>query len=198
MLLGGRPTTHDLLESWLKEREVKIESGEDLRCVTRGELKAIRSSDIKASSWNTFELDNEGLFIEERNVKAMLREAGLMTKVGKHNGFPDIVRNGIFTKPEKIHLKRDGLILKKPDGYIDRIALIKRGRKAKSALKRLDFVKQPQIDFDLWVAEIALAVEEVQSLFLFGQEVGLGACRTQGFGKFDVNLQSIPERHSQV
>jgi len=185
--------TQDLLESWLKEREIKIESGQDLQCVTRGELKAIRSSDIKASSWNTFEVDKEGLFIEERNVKAMLRESGMMTTVGKRAGFADTIRNGVFTKPEKIHLKRDGAMIKKPDGHIDRIVLIKGRCKTRGALKRLDFIKQPQIAFELWVAAITLSDEDVQGLFCLGQEIGLGACRTQGFGKFDANIKPVPE-----
>jgi hypothetical protein len=196
LILGGRPMTQDLLESWLKEREIKIDSGQDLRCVTRSELTAIKSSDIKTSSWNTFEVDKDGLFIEERNVKAMLREAGMMTKVGRRSGFADIVRNGIFTKPENVHLKRDGSVLKRPDGHIDRIALIKRRCKIRAALKRLDFVKQPQLDFELWVAAVTLSDEEVQSLFLLGQEVGLGACRTQGFGKFDANIKPVPRTES--
>jgi hypothetical protein len=193
VILGGRPMAQDLLERWLKEREVKISSGQDLQCVRRSDLKAIKSTDIKASAWNTFESDKEGLFIEERNVKGMLRDAGLMSKVGKHSGFPDIVRNGIFTKPEKIHLKRNGSTLKKPDGYIDRVAHPKVRCRTRGVLKRLDFVRQPTIDFELWVASVTLSDEEVRSLFLQGQEVGLGASRTQGFGKFDANLQPLSE-----
>jgi hypothetical protein len=193
LILGGRPVTQDLLDAWLRERDVKINSGQDLRCVTRGDLKALKSLDMKASAWNTFESNNEGLFIEERNVKGMLRDAGLMSKVGKHIGFPDIVRNGIFTKPEKIHLKKNGSTLKKPDGYIDRVALPKIRCRTRGVLKRQDFVKQPSIDFELWVAAAMLSDEEVQSLFLVGQEVGLGASRTQGYGKFDSNVQQLFE-----
>jgi hypothetical protein len=185
--------TQDLLDAWLKEREVKISSGQDLQCVTRGDLKTLKSFDIKASAWNTFESNNEGLFIEERNVKGMLRDAGLMSKVGKHSGFPDIVRNGIFTKPEKIHLKRNGSTLKKPDGYIDRVALPKIRCRTRGVLKRQDFIKQPTVDFELWVAAVTLSDEEVRSLFLQGEEVGLGACRTQGFGKFDASVQPLSE-----
>lgn len=185
--------TQELLENWLKEREIKIASGEDLRCVTRGELKEISSSDIKASSWNTFEVDNAGLFIEERNVKGMLRDAGMVSKIGRHTGFGDMVRSGIFTKPERIHLMRNGSVVKQPDGYIDRIAFLKGRCRSRTALKRLDYVKQPQIDFELWVGAIALSDEDVQGLFHLGQEVGLGACRTQGFGKFDANIKPLPE-----
>lgn len=163
----------------------------------RGELKEIRSADIKASSWNTFEVDKDGLFIEERNVKAMLREAGMITTVGKRAGFGDFVRSGVFAKPEKIHLKRDESTIKKPDGYIDRIVLTKGRCKNRCALKRLDFVTQPHIDFELWVAAVALSDEEVQSLFLLGQEVGLGACRTQGFGKFDATVKLVPQLQAE-
>jgi hypothetical protein len=193
LVLGGRPMTQQLLEAWLKERDIKISSGRDLQCLTRGDLKSIESSDIKASAWNTFESDNEGLFIEERNVKGMLRDAGMVSKIGKSSVFPDIVRNGIFTKPERIHLKRSGSTVKRPDGYIDRVALPKIRCKTRGVLKRQDFVKQPSIDFQLWVVAGALSDEEVQSLFLVGQEVGLGASRTQGYGKFDAHVQQLFE-----
>lgn len=197
MLLGGRPRTRDLIEKWLEEREIKINSGVDLRCVTRGGLKAIKSSQIKTSSWNTFEVDEEGLFIEERNLKGMLREAGMVSQVGRRAGFGDMIRNGVFAKPERIHLQRDGCVIKKPDGYFDHVALLKGRCRSRSALKRFDYVKQPKLDFELWVAAIGLSDEDVQDLFCLGQEVGLGACRTQGFGKFDANLRPTQKQEAE-
>jgi hypothetical protein len=60
-----------------------------------------------------------------------------------------------------------------------------------SSIKRHEFVVRPVIKFDMYVANYAsvdekLSDDDIADTFTHFKEHGLGACRSQGFGKFEV------------
>jgi len=57
-------------------------------------------------------------------------------------------------------------------------------RGPRSALKRCDYVKQATANFEIWVAAPAIAKGDLEKMLKLGQEIGLGASRSQGYGKF--------------
>jgi hypothetical protein len=60
-----------------------------------------------------------------------------------------------------------------------------------SSVKRHEVAKAPQLTFQVWIANAAAVADKIsddelaQCLTHFGEH-GVGACRSQGFGRFDV------------
>ena len=60
-------------------------------------------------------------------------------------------------------------------------------RGPRSILKRNDYIERPAIKFQVWVVKRAeMKRKELVEILTLAQDNGLGACRSQGYGKFDV------------
>jgi len=74
--------------------------------------------------------------------------------------------------------------VKKPDGHVESAIHVMTPRGPRSALKRCDYVQQAHATFEIWVAGEAVTKKDLEQLLTLGQEIGLGASRSQGYGKF--------------
>jgi len=181
-LLGGVPKNPDVIKGWLNAKVAKGEliSSEseidDLAAATAEEMKATTQEN---KSWTGFKSDDNGLYIEGRQIKAMLKECATTLKfMVKHRGLKQVLQHGTAIKPQKIYLGK-----KEPDGYEEGICHTWRG----SALKRHDFVQGGTIEFEIWVVNTGILTgKRIKTLFELGQENGLGASRSQDYGKFHV------------
>lgn len=79
-------------------------------------------------------------------------------------------------------------VIRQPEaGYVDKVKHIQDAAGRRSALGRHDYIRQPEMSFILkWPARGCFTEEDMKSAMAAAQEDGLGACRSQGFGKFDV------------
>jgi len=75
-------------------------------------------------------------------------------------------------------------MVKDPDGCIESAIHVMTPRGPRSALKRCDYVQQATASFEIWVAGATVTTKDLKELLMLGQEVGLGASRSQGYGKF--------------
>jgi len=191
-VLGGIPKAKDLIEFWLRSRGL---SGRDLKAVaqeTAIEVQAKETENHEIRNWTSFKKDREGLFIEERQIKALLKEAAYVLRLSRIVGFRDSISHGVFVKPEKIHLLRAGKPLHEPDGYVERPIHVLTRQGPRTSVVRQDFVLKPHSSFDLVVASPLVKFEDLQRLLRLGEEIGLGASRSQGYGKFVIKeLKSI-------
>jgi len=185
-ILGGIPKAKELIVPWLKGRGVPAKAVEELAEEVEAEVEALPREDLETAVWTTFKRDGDGVYIEERQIKALLKEAAFVLGLTRKARFRDSVAHGLFVKPERIHLTRGGEQVKEPDGYIESAIHVMTARGPRSALKRCDYVEKVDAGFEVWVAAPAITKEDLKQLFTLGQEIGLGASRSQGYGKFTV------------
>jgi len=198
-LVGGRPLNADLIEKWVtatckkandKERQKIIDADVALLDETIDEV-------AEKQAIGFARIDGH-LAIEGRQVKAMLKEAANIIKgiiPGGKDGkgiaaLKSKVADQIFVEEEYIILDKT-----QPDDVEERPIHVMTRQGPRTSLKRCEIVRDVEIDFI--VARRAGAGEGVPQKALlaildYAQQVGLGADRSQGRGRFEVlNVEAI-------
>jgi len=196
-VVGAIPKHPDIIEAWVKSRHEK--KGADpkyLRELIEKIKREVQAEEEVEKCWTTFKRDEEGIYIEDRNIKAMLREAANVLESFKGKGSTarkQTFQHGLFVKPPRIHFYRDGEIIREPEDTQERAIHVMTAMGPRSALKREDVVLPgAQLQFEIWVvvpssregAHIPEAM--LRDWIELGQEIGLGGSRSQQFGKFRV------------
>jgi hypothetical protein len=140
---------------------------------------------------NGFKGDERGLFIEGRQLKAAIKEAvsiavagGKLAKGGwgiTRKGLHSFVAEHVFVVEEKLYLARDGGHLGAPDGTLQKMVHTWRG----DAISYEDFAKEIDLDFVV-MTDYRFSRDEWAMLWLTGEMEGIGASRSQGFGRYEV------------
>jgi len=159
--------------------------------------KAVAKTAEEMAGLNMFKRTPEGvLYIEGRQLKAALKEgvavaanAGKVTT--KNWGNPDNATykkqlkgwfpEHVFVVDEIIPLHRDGEPLTNPDGVIQKFVHTHRG----DAIAYEEFVRDAEITFTV-KTDVELSREQWAMIWLTGQDQGLGASRSQGYGVYTV------------
>lgn len=186
-LLGGIPKSEKLIEGWLQtlrsdkfnERGEEATLGDEVATTIYDEIEVEKEE----KAWTGFKRDDKGLYIEARQIEAMLKECattlGLTVKI---KGFRQHLQHGTFVQPPRLHLGKT-----EPDGYEELVGHVSGPRGKRAILKRHDYVERPTLEFEVWSVDNGKMKEEhLRKLFALGQENGLGCSRSQGYGKFDV------------
>lgn len=196
-IFGGLPKNPELIEGFLKGKGVSEEIAKEIAPRIAEEVGAEVEAEEKM--WTTFKRDEHGIYIETRQIKAMLKEAVGETEMWKVKGLTGLksrVGGAVFPKGEggtdmtRIYFYRVGNNgpekVKEPDGFEETVGHISGPQGKRSILKRKDYVEEVQIHFDLKVGNKRITDKVLLSLFEFGQELGLGADRSMEHGKFQV------------
>lgn len=203
-LMGGTPRDPKAIQGWLKTR-TKLTQDDDLIAMTLrtlremgrdipdhitslAELDALVDDVAAIKSTNGFKQNGVGLYIEGRTIKAMLKESVsiLYTKQQWSYGRGEkaatsIAAERVFVEPEVIPLGR-----KAPDDIDLQISHVMTPKGPKSSLTYVEYVVQPRIVFDVLVTGDVITEDDWARVWVQAQENGLGARRSQGYGKFDV------------
>lgn len=199
-VMGGTPNNPDIIRGWLAakagitdEQEIQHLTAETLAQLgypvrpdmSVDEVREAMAVIEERSHTNSFKRDEQGLYLEDRVVKAMLREqvnilfAGERwgrTKKGPRSFFVERV----FVSPARVHLGRmvaDGtqLFIGHTDGPSGR----------QSNLTRYEYAESPVIEFSLAVLKDEIGEEAWPEIWLLGERNGLGSLRSQSFGQFE-------------
>lgn len=199
-LMGGTPKDPKIIEAWLRKK-TGIQDEEEIRRAmlrTLLELGADVSPDmsydeLEAASEKLatkqavgFKNGEHGLYLESRVVKAMLKECTNILYAGDRwgktkKGPRSFLAERVFITPDKLWLDRQ-----EPDGVELFIGHVSGPRGPQSTLTHYEYVEGAVIDFDVMVAEDAIDHEHWPQIWVLAQENGLGALRSQGFGRFDI------------
>jgi hypothetical protein len=135
-----------------------------------------------------FGSNGNGLYLEDRCVKAMLRECVNIAFAGERwgktrKGPKSFFVERVFVEPEEIPLERD-----EPDGthlFIGHIS-DRMGRRA--TLTMYDYCERPRLGFDVLVHQEAAKVLDKHwgTIWQLAEQIGLGSLRSQSQGKFDL------------
>lgn len=191
-IAGGTPTDPKVAEGWLRTKlgldkddlireavaEVMAERG-----VTADEATQIVNTN---KHLNGFKRDDSGLYIEGRQLKAALKEAAsVAVGAGKLNGrgwgktnkgLLGYVAEHIFVVEDRLHLG-----VTEATGIAQRFVHTFRG----SGIQYEEYVENAKVDFTV-ISDHDFTEKEWATIWLTGEQQGVGASRSQGFGRYEV------------
>lgn len=204
-VLGGIPKTPKLIEGWLRSR-AGIERADEVRAMMLSTLRDLgaevspemslealeeASSKLAAQSAVGFKRDEAGIYLEDRQLKAALKEATNILFAGERwgptrKGPKGYVAERVFIGPARIHFFRAGRGVIEPDGVELFTGHVTGPSGPRSTLTYYEYVEQPQITVTVQVLRDSETDNRWPQLWLLMQDLGLGALRSQSYGRYDV------------
>lgn len=183
----------NLMRQTLADLGIEVEAG-----ATYDDMAEAADKIADETKAQVFKRGENGLYLEARCVKAMLKEATAIVFDGIRWGGrpkvtkPDEMTGGknarsvlaetVFINPEKIWLGKT-----EPDGIDTYPCHVKDWRgETQTSLARQEFVSGVTIEFDVLIARGKVPEDAWRALWILAQENGLGARRSQGAGTFDI------------
>jgi hypothetical protein len=220
MIVAGIPAHEEPLEYYIATKfrsdEEKVQFRDRIK---RGLLTEIEKEETKDISLNIFERDEKGnLVLHCKMVKACLRVGfGSLGYIGSISyskdrnsaqtrdavkfslGGKQLLQHGIAVDPFLISLLVDG---KPYSGAVEKMTTVKHIEYmgvSRSAIGVAEFLKGPELEFLVRYPRIS-EMEDVHMLnvLAFCQDEGLGASRSQGYGKFDVQSAIVLEESEAI
>ena len=192
VIAGGTPTDPRVAEGWLKTKlgadsdrliqelvaETMVERG-----VTADEAVPIVNAQ---KNLNGFKRDENGLYVEGRQLKAALKEAASVAVAagkltgrgwGKTNkGLLSYLAEHVFVVEDRLQLG-----VTEASGIMQRFVHTFRG----TGIQYEEYVEDAKVNFTV-MADHAFADEEWATIWLCGEQQGIGASRSQGYGRYEV------------
>lgn len=192
---GGVPRDPKTVEAWLR---LKVENKDSITQQVIAELMTERgitaeqaAAELSKEKVNGFYRDEDGLWIPGNNLKACLKEAAsVATNAGKipAKGWGDptdkTYLKGIKAWfPEHVFVMEDRLYL----GVGDHDDVDQRFTRSQygSSITREEVVHKAIINFTI-ETDYLFKDEQWAVIWLTAEQIGLGASRSQGFGRFEV------------
>lgn len=190
-IAGGIPTDERVAENWLK---TKLADKDDLireavanTMAERGITADEAAKEVDSlKHLNGFKRDESGLYIEGRQLKAALKEAVSVAVASgklKLKGWGETRKFITSYFPEHVFVLDDRLHLgtSEPTGISQRFVHTFRG----TGIQYEEFVEDAKISFTL-ASDHPFTDEEWAMIWLTGEQQGIGASRSQGFGRYEV------------
>lgn len=177
-IYGGLPKSPKLITNYIEGKFGK-ENG-DLAEKLKAEVDIVEEEEKISTG---FKRDSHGLYISDYQIKALLKEAASVSKVYmQKRGSKQVFQHGIFIKPPTVHL---GTMTAHGTQEFTGHVMTPRGKR--SIIKQADYVERTRVSFDVWLLrDHVVNSEDLRKCFIFGQELGLGACRSFESGKYNL------------
>jgi hypothetical protein len=191
----------DAYERWAKGQGVEPEEArEGLAEALAAEGDMPVGADDVEGLQTGFRRDDTGIYIEARQVKAMLREsAQRLGIIVQKRGTRQVIQHDLHVRAldggQKLRLlmTADGkdVPLEAADGTDQRPISVVTRQGPRTALKRFEYVEEARLSFQVMilaggVGDNLIGPDELQRMLEFGGMLGLGADRSQGMGTFTV------------
>jgi hypothetical protein len=195
MIMGGTPSDPAVAEGWLKAKMLQGGSDTALKdaaakvMVERGisdPNEAIEALN-ELKHLNGFKRDpKHGLYVEGRQLKAAIKEAAnVALAAGKLDirGWGNTNKGLLSFAAEHIFVVQDRLYLgcTEPDGVEQRFVHTWRG----TGIQYEEFVRDAQIHFTV-ITDVEFSETDWAAIWLTGENQGLGASRSQSFGRYTI------------
>jgi hypothetical protein len=190
-IAGGVPSDPNVAEGWLR---TKLADKDDLIREAVAKTMAERGIDADEAAkevdvlkhLNGFKRDASGLYIEGRQLKSALKEAASVAVAsGKLNarGWGKTNKGLLSYLAEHVFVVEDRLPLgvTEPTGVVQRFVHTWRG----TGIQYEEYVDDAKVNFTV-VADHAFTDEQWAMIWLTGEQQGIGASRSQGFGRYEV------------
>ncbi len=191
-IAGGTPTDPKVAEGWLKTK-LGVDKDDLIRemvattMVERGVTADEATTIVNQSKHlNGFRRDENGLYIEGRQLKAALKEAasiavaaGALTARGwgkTNKGLLSYLAEHVFVVEERLHLG-----VTEASGIAQRFVHTFRG----TGIQYEEYVEDAKVDFTV-ISDHDFTEKEWAAIWLTGEQQGIGASRSQGYGRYEV------------
>jgi len=190
-IAGGIPSDPNVAEGWLR---TKLADQDDLIrdhvakvMLERGINAEEAAAEVsKLKHLNGFKRDDQGLYIEGRQLKAAIKEAAsVAVAAGKlkargwgttNKGCLSYVAEHVSVMDELLHLG-----VTEPTGVVQRFVHTWRG----TGIQYEEYVENATIAFRIHT-DHDFTTEEWAMIWLTGEQQGIGSSRSQGFGRYKV------------
>jgi hypothetical protein len=185
-IVGGIPSNEKVAEGWLRS---KLSDKDDIIREAVAKTMAERGVSVEEATeivntmknLNGFKRDENGLYIEGRQVKAAIKEMCNVRwpkhKWGPSNkGTRSYIAEHIFVPDERIYLGKDAA-----DGIIQRFVVTFRG----TGIQYEEYCENVELSFTL-ITDHEFTQEQWAEMWLCGEQQGIGASRSQGNGRYTV------------
>ena len=199
--MGGIPRSPDVVEGWIRaktgvtpEEEIQslvrrtmIENGTYTPEMTPEQIEEASKQVAGLKETTGFKRDFEGgMYIEARQLKAALKESTNILFASEkwgptRKGPKQFLAERVFVSPDHLWLGRT-----EPDGVELVIGHIIGPQGPRSTLGYHEYTQQSRFEFDVLVARDAIQPEWWAEIWTHMEENGLGALRSQGYGRFDL------------
>jgi hypothetical protein len=200
-LIGGVPKDPRLIEGWLRAK-AGINDGQELRQAMLRTLAEIgvdvhedasdealtQASTALASQRRTtgFKIDGDELYVESRQVKAMLKESTNVVFAGERWGptrkaARSFFAERVFVGPDKLRLG-----VAEPTGVETIVGHVAGPAGPRSTLGYYEYVQLARLEFGVQVLRDCITPDQWLDIWGHAQENGFGALRSQGYGRFDL------------
>jgi hypothetical protein len=186
-LVGGIPSDPKVAEGWIKktlgaDNQALISEMVAKTMLERG-LEADKAVDevVKTTKLNGFKRDDEGLYIEGRQLKAALKEAASIRWPERRwgptrKGTKAFIAEHIFVVQDRLHLG-----VTEPSGIQQRFVSTFRG----TGIQYEEYVTDAKVPFTVRT-DNDFTDDEWADLWTTGEQQGIGATRSQSFGRYNV------------
>lgn len=202
-LVGGIPGNPRLIEGWIaknaglstgsEENHALIlrtlrELGEEIPDnISYEDLMAVTAKVAKQSNSCMFKRDEEGLYIEGRQLKAALKESTNVLYAGERwgatkKGPRSYLTERVFVDEDRLHL---GVNEPDPDLLL-MIGQVSGPTGTRSVLGYYETVTKCSINFTVRVVKDLITDDQWAEVWTHAEANGLGALRSQGHGVFEV------------
>lgn len=197
-IAGGTPTDPKVAEGWIRTKgALGQDAKDDLIRQAVAEVMVERgigadeavAEVAKNKSLNGFKRDESGLYIEGRQLKAAIKEAasvayaaGKLLNNGKNawgrtsKGILGFIAEHVCVVEDKLHLG-----VTEPSGVNQRFVHTFRG----SSIQYEEYIADAKVDFTV-KSDHNFTDEQWAMLWLTGEQQGIGASRSQGYGRYEV------------
>jgi hypothetical protein len=190
-IAGGTPSDPKVAEGWLKS---KLADPDDLIrekvaevMVERGITAEEAAAEVdRLRHLNGFKRDDKGLYIDGRQLKAAIKEAGSIAVAARklkksgwgstNKGIKSFLAEHVFVLEDRLYLG-----VAEPTGIAQRFIHTFRG----TGIQYEEFVQDAVISFTV-ATDQSLTDEEWAMIWLTGEQNGIGAARSQGYGRYTV------------
>src|SRR3990172_10788503 len=129
VVFGGLPKNPELIKDWLLRRAdakyaadkppmpADVLSTEQFAEQIASEL----AQPTEERGWSGFKGDAHGVYLEERQIKALIREGAVQRQITREWGFREALAHGVTINPARIRLFREDRIVREPDGYYESV-----------------------------------------------------------------------------
>jgi hypothetical protein len=200
-IMGGIPNDPETVKNWLAAK-MGIDNEAELAALTRRilqergipisddatleQMKGIAEGFGEERHTNGFMRDATGLYLENRNVKAMFKEVCNILYAGERwgttrKGPKAYLAERVFICEERIYLGRA-----EADGVQQVIGHVPSPQGPKSTLTRFEYVEGAAFAFTAMSLRDCIEPDQWGEMLTLAQENGIGAVRSQSFGTFDV------------
>lgn len=211
-IMGGTPKDPKVIEGWIKTKmgladgaelralvaRTMIDMGHDLaEGATPEQIDQAIAATVADKNTNGFKFDADGLYVESRTVKAMLKENvnilfGAQKFGPTRKGAKGYVAERVFVEEDRLHLGRT-----EPDGVELFIGHVTGPQGPRATLTYYEYCERPELAFTIMSLQDCITPPQWEQIFEQAEQNGLGSLRSQGYGRFtlvDVAPVSAPAR----